>query len=44
MPANMQSKDLVKPDELRTFAQGKLELVTLGGVMFDRATLLSGWE
>ncbi len=40
----MQSKNLSKPDELRTFDHGKLELATLGGVMFGRATLLPGWK
>ena len=40
----MQSKNLSKPDELRTFDQGKLELATLGGVTFGRATLQPGWK
>ena len=40
----MQSKNLSKPDELRTFANGKVELATLGGVTFGRATLLPGWK
>ena len=38
----MQSKNLLKPDELRTFDKGKLELITLGGVTFGRATLQPG--
>jgi mannose-6-phosphate isomerase-like protein (cupin superfamily) len=42
--SKMQSKQLSKPDELRTFDKGKLELVTLGGVTFGRATLLPGWK
>ena len=42
--SKMQSKHLSKPDELRTFDKGKLELVTLGGVTFGRATLLPGWK
>jgi hypothetical protein len=42
--AKMQSKNLTKPDELRTFANGKVELVTLGGVTFGRATLQPGWK
>jgi hypothetical protein len=37
--AKMQGKSLSKPDELRTFDQGKLELIMLGGVTFGRATL-----
>jgi hypothetical protein len=40
----MQSKNLSKPDELRTFDKGKLELITLGGVAFGRATLQPGWK
>ena len=40
----MQTKNLSKPDELRTFDKGKLELTTLGGVTFGRATLLPGWK
>ena len=42
--AKMQGKKLSKPDELRTFEKGKLELVTLGGVTFGRATLQPGWK
>jgi hypothetical protein len=44
MPAKMQSKDLSKPDEVRTFDKGTVELVTLGGVTFGRATLQPGWK
>jgi hypothetical protein len=44
MSAKMQSKSLSKPDELREFDKGKLELVKLGGVTFGRATLLPGWK
>ncbi len=32
------------PDETRTFDYGKLELVTLEGVVFGRATLKPGWR
>ena len=42
--AKMQSKHLSKPDELRNFDKGKLELITLGGVTFGRATLQPGWK
>jgi hypothetical protein len=42
--AKMQKKDLSKPDEMRTFDKGKVELITLGGVTFGRATLLPGWK
>ncbi|MGA3284166.1 MAG: cupin domain-containing protein [Verrucomicrobiota bacterium] len=40
----MQKRNLAKPDETRTFDKGKLELVTLGGVTFGRATLQPGWK
>jgi hypothetical protein len=40
----MQGKNLAQPDEVRTFEKGKLELVTLGGVTFGRATLEPGWK
>lgn len=40
----MQSKHLSKPDELRTFDKGRVELVALGGVTFGRATLMPGWK
>lgn len=42
--AKMQSKNLAKPDELRTFDKGKVELITLGGVNFGRAILQPGWK
>ena len=44
MSAPMQCKDLSKPDEVRTFDKGKVELVTLGGMTFGRATLEPGWK
>jgi hypothetical protein len=34
----------VSPDEKRSFDKGQLELVTLGGVTFGRATLQPGWK
>jgi len=40
----MQSKDLAKPDEVRSFDKGRVELVTLDGVTFGRATLQPGWK
>jgi len=42
--AKMQSKNLSKPDNVRSFAHGKVELVKLGGVSFGRATLQPGWK
>jgi hypothetical protein len=42
--ANMEKKSMENPDELRTFSKGKLELVTLAGITFGRATLKPGWK
>ena len=42
--SGMQKKNLAQPEETRTFDKGKLELVTLGGVTFGRATLEPGWR
>ena len=42
--AQMQNKTFSQPDETRTFEKGRLELVTLGGVTFGRATLQPGWK
>jgi mannose-6-phosphate isomerase-like protein (cupin superfamily) len=44
MANKMQIKNMSQPDELRTFDKGKVELTTLGGVTFGRATLLPGWK
>lgn len=33
-----------KPDEVRTFPKGRLELVTIGGATVGRATLEPGWR
>ena len=42
--ARMEKRNLSQPDETRTFDKGKLELVTVGGVTFGRATFQSGWK
>jgi len=42
--ANMQKKNLSRPDEARTFEKGRVELVTLGGITFGRGTLQPGWK
>ena len=42
--AHMQKKNLAEPDELRVFDKGRLELVSLGGVTFGRATFHPGWR
>ena len=42
--AQMQKKSFLRPDETRSFDKGKVELVTLGGVTFGRATFQPGWK
>jgi mannose-6-phosphate isomerase-like protein (cupin superfamily) len=42
--SKMQRKNLSQPDEVRTFDKGKVELTTLGGVTFGRATMQPGWK
>ncbi len=44
MSAAMQKKNCSRPDETREFPAGRVELVTLGGVTFGRATLQPGWK
>jgi hypothetical protein len=42
--SKMQKKSLSLPDETRRFDNGQVQLVSLGGVTFGRATLLPGWK
>jgi hypothetical protein len=42
--SKMQKKNLSKPDEKRNFEKGQVEVVSLGGVEFGRATLQPGWK
>ena len=42
--AQMQKKTLGTPDETRTFDKGQVQLVTLGGLTFGRATFQPGWR
>jgi len=37
-------KSFDKPDEVRTFPHGKVELVNIGGAMIGRAELQPGWK
>jgi len=37
-------KNINAPDETRSFPKGKLELVTLDGVTFGKATFQPGWK
>jgi hypothetical protein len=39
-----ETKSLSKPDEVRRFPKGKVELVAIGGTMVGRATLEPGWR
>jgi mannose-6-phosphate isomerase-like protein (cupin superfamily) len=40
----MHKKTVSQPDERRTFDKGQVDLVSLGGVTFGRATLQPGWK
>lgn len=40
----MERKSLSSPDEVRKFPKGKLELSTVAGVTFGRATFEPGWK
>jgi hypothetical protein len=42
--AQMQKKSMGAPDDARAFDKGQLQLVTVGGVTFGRATLHPGWK
>ena len=42
--AAMGSKSFNKPDEVRTFTKGKVEVVTLGEATIGRATFEPGWR
>ncbi len=37
-------KNLNKPDEVRSFPKGKVDLVKIGGTMIGRAILEPGWR
>ena len=39
-----EMKSFTKPDEVRTFPKGKLELVKIGGAVVGRATFEPGWK
>lgn len=42
--ASIQKKSMAKPDEVRYFEKGRLEVVRLQDVTFGRATLQPGWR
>jgi quercetin dioxygenase-like cupin family protein len=39
-----EKKSLNSPDETRSFPKGKVEVATVGGVTFGRATFEPGWR
>ena len=39
-----EKKSLNSPDETRTFPKGKVEMVSVGGITFGRATFEPGWK
>lgn len=44
MQRQAESKAFARPDEVREFPKGKVELVKLGGGAIGRATLQPGWR
>jgi len=40
----IEKKNCSRPDDTREFPNGRIELVTVGGVTFGRATLQPGWK
>ena len=40
----MQKKSLTKPDEIRTFPKGKLEISIIEGTSFGKGTFEPGWK
>ena len=42
--AKIESKSFKNPDEVRTFAKGKVEVVNLGEATIGRATFEPGWR
>jgi hypothetical protein len=40
----LETVNFSRPQETREFPKGKLELITLGGLTFGRATFRPGWR
>lgn len=40
----IEQRDFAKPDEVRTFPYGRVELVKIGGVEIGRLVLQPGWR
>ena len=41
---SMEKKTLNAPDQVRTFDKGRVELATVGTVIFGRASFQPGWK
>ena len=41
---SIEKKNLETPEEVRKFPNGKVELVTVGGVTFGKGTFQPGWK
>jgi hypothetical protein len=39
-----EMRSFLKPDEVRTFPKGKVELLKIGGAVIGRATFEPGWK
>jgi hypothetical protein len=42
--AKAETKSFNKPEEIRSFPKGKVELITIGGAVIGRATFEPGWK
>ena len=42
--AQVEAKDFARPDEVRTFTHGRIELLHIGGGTVGRMTLEPGWR
>ena len=40
----METRSFDRPDEVRTFPKGRLELITIGGAVIGRAIFEPGWR
>jgi len=43
-PTSLENLSFARPQEIREFPKGKLELITLNGITFGRATFQPGWR
>lgn len=44
LPPGAEYKSFKKPDEVRTFPKGKLELIKIGGATIGKGTFEPGWR